>query len=139
MKKESNYTALKIKILDIIRKSGPITKKEISRILNYNIGTITRIVNILHKKHNLIVESGKDTSESGRRPDLYTFNREIGYIVGIDIGSENIRVASARAGNVIGGGDWAQDRIVPDCMRAWSNDESVEIKTPTLQNLGSMF
>jgi len=30
-----------------------------------------------------------------------------------------IRVASARAGNVIGGGDWALDRIVPDAMRAW--------------------
>ena len=29
-----------------------------------------------------------------------------------------IRLASARAGNVIGGGDWAQDRIVPDCFRA---------------------
>lgn len=29
-----------------------------------------------------------------------------------------VRVASARAGNVIGGGDWAQDRIVPDCIRA---------------------
>lgn len=30
------------------------------------------------------------------------------------------RIATARAGNVIGGGDWAQDRIVPDCIRAWS-------------------
>ena len=44
--------------------------------------------------------------------------------------NENIRVASARAGNVIGGGDWAQDRIVPDCMRAWSNNDSVEIRSP---------
>ncbi|MBA7530750.1 CDP-glucose 4,6-dehydratase [subsurface metagenome] len=44
--------------------------------------------------------------------------------------NDNIRVASARAGNVIGGGDWAQDRIVPDCMRAWSNNESVEIRNP---------
>jgi CDP-glucose 4,6-dehydratase len=44
--------------------------------------------------------------------------------------NDNIRIASARAGNVIGGGDWAQDRIVPDCMRAWSNDESVEIRNP---------
>jgi len=43
---------------------------------------------------------------------------------------ENIRVTSARPGNVIGGGDWAQDRIVPDCIRAWSNDESVEIRNP---------
>ncbi|MFA5878130.1 MAG: CDP-glucose 4,6-dehydratase [Candidatus Staskawiczbacteria bacterium] len=32
----------------------------------------------------------------------------------------NLRIATTRAGNVIGGGDWAQDRIVPDCVRSWS-------------------
>jgi len=42
----------------------------------------------------------------------------------------NIRIASARAGNVIGGGDWALDRIVPDCMRAWSEGRAVEIRSP---------
>tara|TARA_Y100000590_G_scaffold346139_1_gene396266 strand:- start:27779 stop:28882 length:1104 start_codon:yes stop_codon:yes gene_type:complete len=42
----------------------------------------------------------------------------------------NIKVASARAGNVIGGGDWAKDRIVPDCMRAWSKNKIVEIRSP---------
>lgn len=41
-----------------------------------------------------------------------------------------VRIASARAGNVIGGGDWALDRIVPDCMRAWSNNQNVEIRCP---------
>lgn len=41
-----------------------------------------------------------------------------------------VRVASARAGNVIGGGDWALDRIVPDCMRAWSEGKDVEIRCP---------
>ena len=33
----------------------------------------------------------------------------------------NVRVGITRAGNVIGGGDWAVDRIVPDCMEAWAN------------------
>lgn len=42
----------------------------------------------------------------------------------------NIKVASVRAGNVIGGGDWAADRIVPDCMRSWSQHEKVEIRNP---------
>jgi CDP-glucose 4,6-dehydratase len=42
----------------------------------------------------------------------------------------NIRLVSARAGNVIGGGDWAEFRIVPDCMRAWKDGESVEIRSP---------
>lgn len=42
----------------------------------------------------------------------------------------NVRVASARAGNVIGGGDWAADRIVPDCVTAWSRGETVCLRNP---------
>lgn len=42
----------------------------------------------------------------------------------------NVRIGVARAGNVIGGGDWARDRIVPDCMRAWSRGEAVDIRSP---------
>tara|TARA_B110000003_G_scaffold268103_1_gene297150 strand:+ start:2509 stop:3609 length:1101 start_codon:yes stop_codon:yes gene_type:complete len=46
-------------------------------------------------------------------------------------GHENdVRIAVARAGNVIGGGDWAKDRIVVDCMKAWSDGKSVEIRCP---------
>ncbi|HIS34897.1 MAG TPA: CDP-glucose 4,6-dehydratase [Candidatus Avirikenella pullistercoris] len=41
-----------------------------------------------------------------------------------------IKLVTARAGNVIGGGDWALDRIVPDCMRSWSNNRFVEIRSP---------
>lgn len=41
-----------------------------------------------------------------------------------------VRIAVARAGNVIGGGDWAADRIVPDCVRAWSRGECVELRSP---------
>ncbi len=41
-----------------------------------------------------------------------------------------VLIASARAGNVIGGGDWAKDRVVPDCIRAWSAGETVELRNP---------
>jgi CDP-glucose 4,6-dehydratase len=40
------------------------------------------------------------------------------------------RIASARAGNVIGGGDWAADRIVPDCVRSWSAERPATIRSP---------
>jgi len=43
----------------------------------------------------------------------------------------NVKVATTRAGNVVGGGDWARDRIVPDCMRAWSKNQIVEIRSPS--------
>lgn len=41
-----------------------------------------------------------------------------------------VRIGVGRAGNVIGGGDWAEDRIVPDCMRAWSRGEMVQLRNP---------
>lgn len=41
-----------------------------------------------------------------------------------------IHVASARAGNVIGGGDWADDRIVPDAVKAWSAGRKLELRAP---------
>ena len=39
-------------------------------------------------------------------------------------------VASVRAGNVIGGGDWNKDRIIPDCIRALEADQPIEIRSP---------
>ena len=44
--------------------------------------------------------------------------------------SSPVRLAVGRAGNVIGGGDWAPDRIVADCMRAWNEGRPVEIRSP---------
>lgn len=41
-----------------------------------------------------------------------------------------VRLASARAGNVIGGGDWAQDRLVPDSIRALSGGQAVVVRNP---------
>ncbi|MGJ8651548.1 MAG: CDP-glucose 4,6-dehydratase [Opitutaceae bacterium] len=39
-----------------------------------------------------------------------------------------VRIASTRAGNVIGGGDWALDRIVPDCMKALAKGEPINVR-----------
>ena len=39
-------------------------------------------------------------------------------------------IASVRAGNVIGGGDWALDRIIPDCIKALEADKAIEIRNP---------
>ena len=45
-------------------------------------------------------------------------------------GDRNKLLSSARAGNVIGGGDWADNRIVPDTMVNWAKGEAVEIRSP---------
>lgn len=46
------------------------------------------------------------------------------------LSSSPVRAASARAGNVIGGGDYAEDRLVPDCVRAWSEGREVVLRNP---------
>lgn len=45
-------------------------------------------------------------------------------------GKSNIKIGIGRAGNVIGGGDWAQDRIIVDCIKSWSKKMPVEIRSP---------
>ncbi len=47
-----------------------------------------------------------------------------------DYASHGVAIASARAGNVIGGGDWATDRLVPDCIRALLKKEKILIRNP---------
>lgn len=42
----------------------------------------------------------------------------------------NVSIASVRAGNVIGGGDWAKDRIIPDCIRSLESTQIIEIRSP---------
>ncbi len=44
--------------------------------------------------------------------------------------THNVALASVRAGNVIGGGDWAEDRLIPDCIRALSKKETIYIRNP---------
>jgi CDP-glucose 4,6-dehydratase len=41
-----------------------------------------------------------------------------------------VAIASARSGNVIGGGDWAKDRLVPDIIRAFQNNKKVKVRNP---------
>jgi CDP-glucose 4,6-dehydratase len=43
---------------------------------------------------------------------------------------KNIKIAIARAGNVIGGGDWAIGRLIPDCIRSWSKNKKVSLRSP---------
>ena len=44
--------------------------------------------------------------------------------------NKQVSLATVRAGNVIGGGDWAKDRLIPDCLRALSKGETIKIRNP---------
>lgn len=46
------------------------------------------------------------------------------------LAEQGLTVASARAGNVIGGGDWSEDRLIPDAVRAWQAGQTLSIRSP---------
>jgi CDP-glucose 4,6-dehydratase len=46
------------------------------------------------------------------------------------LAERGVAVASARAGNVIGGGDWSEDRLIPDAVRAWAKGATLEVRRP---------
>jgi CDP-glucose 4,6-dehydratase len=46
------------------------------------------------------------------------------------LAERGVAVASARAGNVIGGGDWSADRLIPDAVRAWQSGKPLDIRRP---------
>ena len=77
----------------------------------------------------------KETDKLGG-PDPYSASKgaaEIAinsYVKSFFNNESNVRIASVRAGNVIGGGDWAKDRIVPDCIRSWKDNLAVNLRNP---------
>ena len=62
--------------------------------------------------------------------ELVTAAYRTSYFNANDFAQHQVALASARAGNVIGGGDWAQDRLVPDIMAAFARKEPVLIRNP---------
>lgn len=46
------------------------------------------------------------------------------------LSAQGVAVASARAGNVIGGGDWSDDRLIPDAVRSWQAGEELVVRRP---------
>ncbi len=69
-------------------------------------------------------------SNSKACSELVTSSYRSSYFNPNDHAVHGVSVASARAGNVIGGGDWATDRLIPDCMRAILKGEKIVIRNP---------
>lgn len=69
-------------------------------------------------------------SNSKACSELVTSSYRSSYFNPREYASHGVGIASARAGNVIGGGDWATDRLIPDCIRAVLKNEKVMIRNP---------
>ena len=108
---------------------------EALRILNYNC--IVIIITSDKCYDNLELNRGYSETDILGGKDIYSGSKGAAELVFksyyhsfFSTDNSNVKCVSVRAGNVIGGGDWAKDRIVPDCIRAWSKNESVSISNP---------
>ncbi len=69
-------------------------------------------------------------SNSKACSELVTSSYRSSFFNSQDYHVHGVGLASARAGNVVGGGDWAQDRLVPDCIRSLLKGEAILIRSP---------
>lgn len=76
-------------ILEVIRKNGPISRTDISKITELNIVTVSNYVSH-YIKNGLVIEGELDESTGGRKPVLVELNPKSGYIVGVGLNMFNI-------------------------------------------------
>jgi len=136
----------------------PLVKKSyVEPIETFNTNVMGSIylmdaIRTLNKPCSIIMITSDKCYENSNKKEYYTENDPMGgydpysaskgcaelaissyrrsFFPPIDINKHGISVASVRAGNVIGGGDWADDRIIPDAVRAVIMDEYLEIRNP---------
>ena len=108
-------------VLDVLREAGrPVVAVMVTSDKCYeNDGSIT---------------SFRETDPLGGR-DVYSMSKGAAELVIASyrrsfFDNAGVRAGSARAGNVIGGGDWAENRLVPDCIRALASGEAVRVRNP---------
>ncbi len=119
---ESNVIGT-INILEGVKK---LKKKKINIII-ITSDKVYKNLEINRGYHEKDILGGEDPySASKSAADLATQS----YCKTILNNNPNIRISIARAGNVIGGGDWSVGRIIPDCMRSWSKSKKVDIRNP---------
>lgn len=99
-------------------------------------GSVKAFVNVTTDKcyKNKALNTGYREDDELGGSDMYSSSKSC-----VEIMSESYRkcflensyaMATVRAGNVIGGGDWGEDRLVPDCMRAINSDCDIKIRNP---------
>lgn len=69
-------------------------------------------------------------SASKAAMEIAVASYRLAYFPPARIGEHGVRLATVRAGNVIGGGDWASDRILPDAVRALARGETLRVRNP---------
>ena len=74
-----------VAILEAIKRYGPISRTDISKLTKLNIVTVSNYVNNFIE-HGIVIEKGLDISSGGRRPTIVVLNPKAAYVVGVDLG-----------------------------------------------------
>ena len=112
-----------LNVLDSIRK---LKKKCNVVIITSDKCYFNREIHYGYKEEDLL--GGKDPYSASKASAELVVKSYINSFFSKD--KNKHRIATARAGNVIGGGDWAKYRIIPDCARSWSKGEYAELRNP---------
>jgi CDP-glucose 4,6-dehydratase len=114
---------------------------EPKRAFDVNVGGTVNILENLRlsdgAKAAIIVTTDRVSAENIQLFDPYTVSKQCvenitrSYFHTYLKQQDYPKIATVRAGNVIGGGDWSEGRLVPDCIRAFSQEQQPDIKDPT--------
>ena len=102
----SDHERKNFAILELIRRNGPITRADISKVTDLNIVTVSNYINSYIEK-GLVSEGGMEASTGGRKPTLVKLNDNSAYAIGLDLGHMDaqgatmIGVVTDLAGRVI--------------------------------------
>ncbi len=78
-----------VAILETLRRSGPLTKAEISNMVGLNVVTVTNYINHFLEE-DFVIEKELDVSHGGRRPVLLDLNPDAGYVVGVGVNMNSL-------------------------------------------------
>ncbi len=114
---------------------GTLNVLESLRVINKNCVAILITSDKAYK--NLEIKRGYNEDDRLGGKDPYSASKAsadlaIQSYISAYFGNKNqkIKIGIARAGNVIGGGDWSGDRLIPDCVKSWSKNKKVLIRSP---------
>jgi CDP-glucose 4,6-dehydratase len=113
---------------------GTVNLLESLRKCNYNCVAVIITSDKVYKNIE-ITEGYKETDIIGGH-DIYSGSKGAAdilinsYFKTYFESNSKVKIVSARAGNVIGGGDWSRDRLIVDCIKAWRNNKDVILRSP---------
>lgn len=81
----SDHEKKNFSILELIRRNGPITRADISKITDLNIVTVSNYINTFIND-GLVIEGGMEASSGGRKPTLVKLKEDSAYAIGLDMG-----------------------------------------------------